>query len=149
MFILDATIAIIIIVVAATLLFYNFLRVDRPVYFTERISEDIIGVMSYTKLTDICVDLYDEDNCDCPKYPKIKDVACSYKTTNKDSSVLSMLNEGVERAVLPDAEVEAIIKDIFVDKKIIDEKRFGFAILYTKPDTGETLEIYNSDKAAT
>jgi hypothetical protein len=142
MFILDVTIAIVILLVAATLLYYKFTHITDPVYFTEQLSEDIVGVMSYTTLPDICIDL-DSPGCNCPNYPKIEEISCNSK--NKKVSILGMINEGIETGSIGDSEVKDVIRDIFVDKKIIDKNRFGFAVLYTKPKTGETLEIYNSE----
>ena len=149
MFTVDVTLAIIILVIGVLLLFYNYYRTNEIVYFTEQIAQDVVGVMAYTNIKDLCSNPgYDPPSCDCSdRYPNLEGVVCSDKLMNNQTNLLGMINEFIETGAVEGEAVEVIIKEIFVDNKIIDEKRFGFAILYTKPvpPPGVTLEIYNTE----
>jgi hypothetical protein len=150
MFTVDVTLAIIILVIGVLLLYYNYYRTNEIVYFTEQISQDIIGVMAYTNVKDLCNNPgMTVGPCSCPNYPPLEDAAlqeivCSDKLMNNETSLLGMINEFIETGAVEGDKINATIREIFVTNKIIDEKRFGFAILYTKPGD-DPLEIYNTE----
>lgn len=146
MFTIDVTIALIVLVFGVAVLFYNFTSGSKIIYFTEQISEDIIGVMAYTNLNDLCLNMA-TDTCTCPLYPELQNIVCrtSPRLQSYDVSLLGMLSEVIERGIATGDEVKAIIKEIFVTKNVIDEKRFGFAILYTEMDSTITLQLFHSE----
>lgn len=146
MFTVDLVIAIIALIIGLALLFYKFASVSKTIYFTEQISEDIIGVLAYTKTSDLCVNIWN-DECDCPNYPNLEDVVCRELLHDKDTNLLSVMTEVIETGAYSGEEVKAIIREIFVEKNVIDEKRFGFAILYTSLITAPDvpLELYNTE----
>jgi flagellar basal body-associated protein FliL len=148
MFTLDLTIAIVVLVIGVAIIFYNFISSNKTIYFTEQLSEDIIGVMAYTNLDDICTNL-GSDDCNCPKYPNIAIMACNRapcETPLKDfdTNVLSMISERITTHSCPGNVVEDVIREIFVTKNVIDEKRFGFAVLYQGIGM-PLLELYNTE----
>ncbi|KYK24400.1 hypothetical protein AYK26_06900 [Euryarchaeota archaeon SM23-78] len=145
MFTLDVTISIIILVIGVALIFYNF-RTIRTVYFTEQLSEDIIGVMAYTTINDLCIDPANQAGiCDCPNYINLTKIVCSGKLQDVNASLLSMISEIIETHAFGGDEVKDLIRETFVKKNIIDEKRYGFAILYTDLVTSIPLELYNTE----
>ena len=147
MFTLDLTIAIIILIVGVTILFYHFFASNRTIYFTEQLSEDIIGVLSYTKITDLCVNPGTTvgNGCNCQNYPRLTAIVCTDKILDTDADLLSMMSEIIETGSFPGTDVKDLIREIFVTKNVIDERRFGFAILYWSSLYRHTLELYNTE----
>jgi hypothetical protein len=152
-FTLDLVISLIILIMGIALIFYKYASVNKTIYFTEQMSEDIIGVLAYTRITDLCTNVNDPSRCDCPNYQSIKAVVCSTspKLMDTDANLLSMTSEMIERRAFSGDKVKEIIHEIFVTKKVIDEKRFGFAILYTSLVTAPEypLELYNTETYGT
>jgi flagellar basal body-associated protein FliL len=144
MFTLDLTIAIIVLVIGVAIIFYNFISSNKTIYFTEQLSEDIIGVMAYTNLDDLCTDLNTPATCKCPNYPNLTMIACEPQLRDTDASILSALSEVITRGLVDGPVVENVIREIFVTKKVIDEKRFGFALLYQGINI-PLLELYNTE----
>jgi hypothetical protein len=148
MFTLDLTIAIIILVIGISILFFRFGSGNKTIYFTEQLSEDIIGVMSYTNINDLCVNVGESD-CDCPRYSNLTQIVCSHSPCiaplqDRNGSLLSMISEVITTGSCPGEIVESSIKEIFVTKNVIDEKRFGFALLY-QGGASPLLELYNTE----
>jgi hypothetical protein len=144
MFMLDAAIAIVMLIVGMAILFYSFYQENRPVYFADQLSDDIVGVLSNTKVDDLCMNL-DEPGCICPKYSNLSLMVCSGTLKNVDTDVLSMLSEVIENGLFASTTVEKMIHEMFVDNYVIDEKRFGFALLYYSSSMGTSLELYNTE----
>jgi len=147
MFTLDLTIAIIILIVGIAILFYHFFAGNRNIYFTEQLSEDIIGVLSYTKIIDLCINpgVLESEGCDCPNYANLTQIVCSRKILDTNADLLSMMSEVIETGSFPGSNVRDVIREIFVKKNVIDEKRFGFAVLYWSSVYRNTLELYNTE----
>lgn len=151
MFTIDLVIAIIALIIGLALMFYKFSSVNKNIYFTEQISEDIIGVLAYTSTHDLCLNLGNSSTCTCPRYQNLSQVVCGGLLQDPDTNILSLISEIIETGAYSGNSVKGIINEIFVTKNVIDKKRFGFAILYTSlvtsPDT--PLELYNSERFAT
>jgi len=148
MFTLDLTIAIILLVIGISILFFRFASENKTVYFTEQLSEDIIGVMSYTNINDLCVNI-GESGCNCSRYSNLTRIACGHspcvsQLQDRNGSLLSMISEVITTGSCPGEIVEGTIKEIFVTKNVIDEKRFGFALLY-QGGSAPLLELYNTE----
>jgi hypothetical protein len=148
MFTVDLTIAIIILVIGIGVIFYNFISSNKTIYFTEQLSEDIIGVLSYTQISDLCTDIGGPD-CDCPNYKNLTIIACSNspcvgQLQDADGNLLSMISEVITTGNCPGEVVRGTIKEIFAAKNVIDEKRFGFALLY-QGGAAPLLELYNTE----
>jgi hypothetical protein len=144
-FTLDVTIAIIILIIGLVIIFYTFKPGSRTVYFTEQMSEDIIGVMAYTNVKDLCINT-GAAGCTCPNYPNLKTIVCDPNVRTTDGSILSVLSEVIERGLVSGTVVKDVIKEIFVTNDVIDEKRFGFAVLYLSRSAPSALEIYNTER---
>jgi hypothetical protein len=144
MFMLDAVLAIIMLIIGMTILFYNFYHENRPVYFADRLSDDVVGVLSNTQIKDLCINV-DKPGCNCPKYSNLNLMVCSGTLKNVDTDILSMLSEVIENGLFASTIIEEMIHEIFVDKHVIDEKRFGFALLYWSSSMGISLELYNTE----
>jgi hypothetical protein len=144
-FTIDMMIAIIVLIIGIIIMFYKFTSGLRTIYFTEQLSEDIIGVMSYTNIKDLCVNP-GESGCDCPNYDDLDTIVCSGHLLDVDANLLSMTSEVIERGLpIDNAVIEDMIHDMFVDKYVIDERRFGFAILYLTSSATVPLELYNTE----
>jgi len=143
-FTLDATIAILILLIGFTVLYYQFAVDSKTTYFTDRLSEEVIGVMAHTKVSDLCV--VTKDTCDCPNYQTLTNLSCAPRLRADDPTILEMLTEIIETGTHPGNEVEDMIHEIFVTGKVIDEKRFGFSVLYTNLGLVPVpLELYNTE----
>ena len=143
-FILDVTIALVILIIGGALLFYNFATTKKTIYHTEQLSEDLIGVLAHTNIKDLCIDP-GEPSCNCPNYPELEDIVCSNLLQDVDANILSMMSEVIETGAFSGVDIKEIIKEIFVTKNVIDEKRFGFAIIYTDMIMPAPLELYNTE----
>jgi hypothetical protein len=147
MFTIDLIIAIIALLIGLALIYYKFSSVNKNIYFTEQISEDIIGVLAYTSTHDLCLNLGNASTCTCPRYQNLSQVVCGGLLQDRDTNILSMISEMIETGAYSGDSVKSIINEIFIAKNVIDEKRFGFALLYTSlitsPDT--PLELFNSE----
>lgn len=148
MFTVDLTIAIIMLVIGISILFFRFASGNKTIYFTEQLSEDIIGVMSYTKINDLCNDV-GESTCNCPHYINLTQIACSQSPCiaslqDTDGTLLSMISEVITTGSCPGEIIEDAINEIFVANNVIDEKRFGFALLY-QGSSSPLLELYNTE----
>ena len=146
MFTVDVTIAIILLVIGIAFLFYNF-KSSKTVYFTEQLAEDIIGVLAYTNTRDLCIDpgIGASEGCACPNYPNLSRIVCNENLKDADTNLLSVLSEVIERGLVDSSAVKDSVKEIFASKNIIDEKRFGFAILYLTRVAPTALELYNTE----
>jgi len=145
-FVLDVTIASIILLIGITLLFYAFSERDRTYYLTDQLSNDIVGVLAATNIQDLCKDV-DTSSCSCDRYEKLNEIICDNDyLTEKKGDLLSLFSELIEKGSVDGKLVEETVHEIFVDKKVIDEKRYGFAIIYTSGSLSYPLEIYNTVK---
>ena len=146
-FTLDLVIALVVLIIGIFLIFYKYASVSKTIYFTEQMSEDIIGVMAYTNIRDLC-DI-GADSCTCPLYTNLDLIVCDHvpKLRDTDTNLLSMTSEMIETGAFEGYYVEDLIWEIFVKNRVIDEKRFGFAILYTSliEAPGSPLELYNTE----
>jgi len=142
-YMVDVLIAVIILVVGSGFLFYSYhASTDRTTYITAQLSEDVIGVLFYTKMSDLCIV---DSPCNCnPEYPTLEMIVCGPYIDNHDATLLEMISELQTKRNLPDAnqKLHDMIDELFV-KKVIDTKRFGFAIL--SDEGSNTVELYNSD----
>lgn len=144
-YVLDVVIAALLLLVGLALLFYGYPQKDYTPYFTDRLSEDIVGVLSETQITDLCDNPGQNIGCSCPNYPELRDIVCTNLLHDTDASLLSLFSETIERGYAGEDKMKAIIKEIFVDKGVIDEKRFGFSIIYTSPSITNPSELYNTE----
>jgi len=147
MYILDVLIAVTILLVGIAVLFYQYQLPNKTVYFTDQLSEDIVGVLASTKITEYCANPGNPDKtvCSCPNYLNLSQIVCSSLLVDTNANLLSMASEIIETSSTDKKIVQDLIYDIFVKKKVIDEKRFGFAILYTDSSSGIPLELYNTE----
>lgn len=147
MFILDVAIAITIIIIASVILFYNYRSSNKIIYYTDQLSEDVIGVLSHTQIKDLCLKPGSpaDEGCDCPNYKNLTQIICNKLLKDFDANLLSMMSELIETSSVDGRILKDLIRDIFVNKKVIDEKRFGFAVLYTDLKSAVPLELYNTE----
>jgi hypothetical protein len=145
MFTLDAAIAIFILIIGLSIVFFQYSKETQTLYITEHISEDIIGVLGQTNVSDLCSF---NGGCSC-LYQSLQYSICTQNDpllVGYEGSVLSMFAVMIKSGTHTGDEVEDIIHDIFVHGNVIDEKRFGFAVLYTDVSLTTTpLEIYNTE----
>ena len=139
MFTLDAVFAIIVLIVGTTIVFLN-MPVAGDDYYIDRMATDVINVLAHTQITDLC-DIQ-ADDCSCESYDALAALACSEHLRRTDQSILELYSETILTGAHPQEAVNSSIQEIFVDKNVIDETRFGFAILYTTPESEEPLELY-------
>ncbi len=145
-FVTDVAVAITIMIIAAALFFYNYRPTQRTAYYNEQLSRDVIGVLSITKISDLCVNPGSAVSCDCPNYDNLTRIVCSgINIKDFDADLLSMTSELIEASSVDGQVVKDLVRNIFVDKRVIDEKRFGFAVLYTAPGYPLPLELYNTE----
>ena len=91
MFMLDVSIAIIIMLIAASLFFFKFFQADKTLYFTEQLSHDVVGVLASTHIKDLC-SVSGPGPCSCPNYPKVGSVVCSSVVSDYEANMLSMMS---------------------------------------------------------
>ena len=148
----DVLVAFVILIVGLSIIYYAYPVKNKVYYNTERISEDIIAVLVETKIDDLCTNpgLLESQGCDCPNYEDLETLVCTPNLNDKEANILSLFTEIIESRTVPGTEVQNVIREIFVEKIVIDEKRFGFAIIYTTPETlpNEARELYNTETAA-
>ena len=142
-FTLDAAIAILILLIGFAIIYYQFSGENRTTYFTDRLSEDVIGVLAHTKVSDLCVT---GSGCGCPNYPNLTKLVCEPALRTADPTLLEMFTEVIETGTHPGRDVENTIHELFVSSKVIDEKRFGFSVMYTNLELLPVpLELYNTE----
>lgn len=150
-FTLDVLIAFVILIIGVAIIYYAYPVKNKVYYNTERISEDIIAVLLETNIQDLCVKPGVEisNGCNCPNYKKIEELVCNIQLRDKEGNLLSLFTEVIETGALNNLglKIEEVIKQIFVEKYVIDEKRFGFALIYTTPHrtANEPLQLYNTE----
>jgi hypothetical protein len=144
-FTLDMMIAIIVLIIGIVIMFYKFTSGLKTIYFTEQLSEDMIGVLSYTNIKDLCINPGESSGCDCPNYRNLTQIVCSGNLRDMDANLLSMTSEVLERGLVDGNVTKNMIHEIFVTKQVIDERRFGFAILYLTRSATIPLELYNTE----
>ncbi|HLG23766.1 MAG TPA: hypothetical protein VI564_02440 [Candidatus Nanoarchaeia archaeon] len=148
LFLSDVVVAIIIIGIALAVLYYRYQPRNEAVFYADKLSEDVIGVMAYTKISDLCIKpgLSKSSGCKCPRYTNVTQIVCNDPTyENSNATLLAMMSESIERGSVSGKVIEDTIHEIFVKNNVIDEKRFGFSVIYTNPANYESLEIYNSE----
>ena len=143
MFMLDVAIAIVILLIAAALFFFKFFEADKTLYFTEQLSHDVVGVLGSTKISDLCVNA-GQSSCSCPNYVRLQSIVCGGTLKDYNANLLSMTSELLEKQSVDEQLIKDMIHEIFVEKRIIDEKKFGFSIIYTDPNLGP-VELYNTE----
>ena len=154
-FSLDIVIALVILLIGFAFIYYLVPPKNTNVYGTERMSEDVISVLQATKITDLCRNpgvaaSNSVNGCSCPNYQRLQALVCDTRLINKDADLISLMTELIETRRVPQSYIHDTIKEIFVDKNVIDEKRYGFAIIYTVPalnssGSDRTYELYNSE----
>lgn len=147
-FTIDVIVAFVILLVGIGILYYNYPYKNKSYYNAERLSDDIIGVLSETRITDICVNPGHDvaDGCECPSYQKVQVIACNENIKNQDADLLTLFTELISNGYASDEDMYNAIHEIFVDKNVIDERRFGFAVIYTTPSSADPLELYNTER---
>ncbi|HLP79235.1 MAG TPA: hypothetical protein VK158_01235 [Acidobacteriota bacterium] len=139
----DVVLAIVLLSIGILVLFYNYSASTRDTYFTEKLSEDILGVLSYTKVSDLCT-----IGGSCPNYPKLEDLIASVQAADRDvnfdDDLLTFIAYLIETRIADGKDVKDLIHQIFVDNQVVDEKRFGFSVLY-RTAAGDVLDIYNTE----
>ena len=151
LFLSDVVVAIIIISVSLAVLYYRYQPRSETAFYTDKLSEDVIGVMAYTRISDLCAKpgLSKSAGCKCPRYTNITQIVCEDPTyEGSNATLLAMVSESIERGSASGKTIEDTIHEIFVKNNVIDEKRFGFSVIYTNPSNYESLEIYNSETYA-
>ncbi len=144
---IDVVIAVILLVIGILLLLYNMPKSQEKFFFSDMVSNDIIGVLSRTSITEVCENpgLSEAEGCECRHYNQtLSKLVCTDTLQNPKESIMEMLAEVIETGTANQTDIDSVITDMFVTKKIIDEKRFGFSIIYTDPVTKQQHEIYNT-----
>lgn len=145
MFTVDAILAILILSGSIVFILAHLTRPQTD-YYIDRMPSDLIGVLSYTQTSDICNLGGAASECSCnPKYPITQQLVCSPLIRNRDVSMLELYSEVIYANVGGTSLVEDSIHEIFVTNNVMDERRFGFSILYTTPTSSAPLEIYNTE----
>ena len=146
-FSMDIIIACVILVLGIAILFYQYPFKSKSYYNSERLSEDILSVLTETKISDLCKGPGEAtaSGCECTNYEKLEHVVCNPNIKDKDADILSFFTEVSSNGYCSREDISAIIHEIFVDKNVIDEKRFGFAVLYTTASHSNPLEMYNTE----
>ena len=151
-FSLDIVIALVILIIGVAVIYYETPAKNKSVYDTERMSEDVISVLQATKLTDLCINpgTTVTSGCDCRNYVRLEAMVCDTRLINKDADLISFMTELIETRRFDRADIYNLIREIFVEKNVIDEKRYGFAIVYTIPEANSSIglhsyELYNTE----
>lgn len=152
-FSLDILIALVILIIGIAILYYTYPEKTKNVYDTDRLSEDVISTLQSTKIKDLCLNPGTNISygCSCRNYATLQVLACDERLLNKDENIISLITELIETRRVEEFQINDMIKEIFVTKNVIDEKRYGFAIIYTVPGTNSsigdhTYELYNTEK---
>lgn len=143
-FMTDLTLALIIAVIGLSILLVRVQEEDpTTIFITQQLSADVVNVLGETKMSDVCVNPA-TSSCNC-RYASLTAV-CS-DVQNSDQSLLSVLSQMVEQGY-PRVEIENIIEELFVTTEVIDERRFGFSVIYDTPSASFPLELYNSERVS-
>jgi hypothetical protein len=146
-FTLDAIVAVIILIIGSMIIYYPFPQEKNTIYFTEQVSQDVMGVLEQVKVTELCSGDH-LSGWTCNNYPILQQVLNANPQLDVgDSSVLELFAEMIFTGTRGSNDVEEIIHEIFVTNQVIDERRLGFAVIYTdlaKPSP-VPLEIYNTE----
>jgi len=141
----------VILIIGIAILYYAYPPKAKNYYDTDRLSEDVIGVLMATNITDLCIKpgTNVSSGCKCQNYPRLQVLVCNERMMNKNPDMLSFMTELIETRRAQTSSINDMIHEMFIDKNVIDEKRFGLAIIYTKPSpnstTGDkTYELYNT-----
>jgi hypothetical protein len=148
-FTLDVLIAIVILIIGLAIIFYSFPKKNQNFYFVEHLSEDVIDVLSTTYATDYCTKpgFSTANGCSCPLYKELEDLVCHDALHTKNGDMLSIMTEVIQVGyVARPEETKEFLKEMFITKKVIDENRFGFSLIYTTPDSDTPFELYNTDQ---
>ncbi|MBD3204275.1 hypothetical protein GF327_08330, partial [Candidatus Woesearchaeota archaeon] len=94
-YLVDVIFAIMIILIGTVFLYYKFSLPPEHVFITEQLSEDIIGVLFYTKIDDLCINP-GEAGCDCPSYSNLTEIVCNSNLYDYETNLLSMISEIIE-----------------------------------------------------
>lgn len=143
-FTIDVVVAVVILIIGLAVIFYAYPSKVKNYYFTEQLSEDMIGVLVETNVKDLCSNP-GTAGCDCPNYPEMESLACQPNLINTEANLLELMTEVIQKQSADPNDITELLQEIFVEKNVIDEKRFGFAIIYTTPQTTTPYELYNSD----
>lgn len=148
-FTLDAVLALIIIIVSLAILLSQLPEPTED-YYTDNIPTDIVNVLAYTDVQDLCTDVGVPASCECYQYEELEELACSEFVKDPESSVLELISEFIvtgapTRSGAPlQEQVEEVIHEIFTTRNVIDEERFGYSLQYTFPGAGP-VELYNTE----
>jgi hypothetical protein len=71
-------------------------------------------------------------------------VSAASRDINYDDDLFTFISFIIETNIADGQDVKDLIHEIFVEHKVVDEKRFGFAILY-RTGANDVLEIYNTE----
>ena len=136
MFTLDAVIAILVLIVGTSIVFMN-LPSPQEDFYIDRAGIDVIGVLSQTLVSDLCT----ESPCGCGNYDALTELVCDYDV-EFEQSILDLYAEHLARATAPRGLLWDSVQEIFIDTDVIDERRFGLALLVTLPEASEPVELY-------
>jgi hypothetical protein len=142
LFTMDAVFSALILIISAIIIL-NQLPKPSTDYFTDRMGADVINVLSHTQTTELCS--ISDTSCNCYKYVKLEAIVCSPVVRNREAGILDVFSEVILTGAVSSKEIEDAIHEIFVTKNVIDEKRFGFAVLYSTPGSVAPLELYNTE----
>jgi hypothetical protein len=143
-FTLDAAFAILIIIAGLAIIYYSGAQTHKTDFRAEQLSEDIIGVLFHTKVSDLCKDVR-TSFCTCPNYEKLTEIVCSHYIFNLDTDILSVISEAIQTGSVSGEALEALIYELFVTNNLINENRYGFSVMYTDPQSSTPFEIYNTE----
>jgi hypothetical protein len=146
MYTLDVFIAIIILVIGLSVLYFTFWHGSKSIYLTAQLSEDIVGVLASANTDDLCINV-GTAGCTCPNYSNLTLLVCNENIVAPHASILSVMSEAISRGTVDGTVIRNTISEIFVTKNVIDEKRFGFSILYLN-GAPPPYELYNTECAS-
>ena len=136
MFTLDAIIAIIILAVVAALLLSTTTG-QEPTTYIDHAAQDVINVLSNTKVSDVC----DLETKECPNYQALQPLL-EHTTPNQQTSLLELIDENIIRGVSSAEDMTAATQELL--SNIIDEQRFGVSLAYTPQESNDLIELYNT-----
>lgn len=142
-FTIDLAIAVLILFVGLVLFFYNAPSANDSTYITSQLSQDVVGVLAATKISDLCTGA-GTSSCNCPNYPTLEPM-CQTVVTEDEDNLLAHTAKTLSFGSTSADEYKALIKEIFVEKGVIDETRFGFSILYKTSVSAQPQSLYHSE----
>lgn len=134
-YVLDVTLAVIIIIIGFMLIISK-LSYEPEKLYTHQVSKDLLSILQDVKLTDVCLDF---NTCTC-SYDTLTALCLNGEIENEKISLLEYLGELYSKNMQPEAA--GIIEEIFVTKKILPENYDFVVLISDASNVSEVAQLY-------